>query len=102
MPVQNYTPSYAAASPYRVTPVTGAFMGYYVHRQIAEQQDDVLVTMDNQIYVSRPDRLANDIYSDPDLWWVFGVRNGWQDPVYDLKMGVPFYIPAPHYIRSIL
>lgn len=102
MPLADYRPSYAAASPYRATPVLGSFMGYYVHRSIDPQLDDIQVTVDNPIYVARPDRLADDIYADPDLWWVFGVRNQWQDPVFDLKMGIKMAIPMPHYIRTIL
>lgn len=102
MPVQGYTPRYSNESPYRVTPVIGNFMFYYVHRQILPQSDDISATMDNINYVARPDRLAQDLYGDPDLWWVFGVRNGWEDPVYDMKLGVTFKIPQEHYLRNIL
>lgn len=102
MPVRGYTPSYRNESPYRVTPIIGNFMGYYIHRAINPQSDDVLTTMDKHVYEARPDLLANDIYGTPDLWWVFGVRNGWKDPVYDLKLGIVFYIPQETYVRSIL
>jgi len=77
-------------------------MYYYIHRSVDEQVDDIKVTLDNSIYEERPDRLAFDLYGDTDLWWVFGVRNGWEDPVYDMKVGVEMYIPNPTYIRSIL
>lgn len=102
MPVLDYRPVYAPESPYRVTPVLGNYLGYYVHRSIDPQLDDITVTVDNPIYVGRPDRLADDIYGNSDLWWVFGVRNQWQDPVYDMKLGIDMIIPMPHYIRSIL
>jgi hypothetical protein len=102
MPVQNYRPLYVQESPFRVTPIIGSFMGYYVHRQINPQENDIQVMVDNPIYVERPDRLANDIYGNPDLWWVFGVRNGWQDLVYDLKLGIPMAIPQLTYIKSLL
>jgi hypothetical protein len=102
MPVQGYTPSYSPESPYRATPVVGNFMYYYIHRSIDPQTDDIIVTMDNPIYVERPDRLANDLYNDPELWWVFGVRNGWEDVVHDMKLGTKMFIPQIGYIRSIL
>ena len=102
MPVQGYTPNYATESPYRVTPVIGNFMFYYIHRSIDPRNDDIVTYMDNPIYIERPDRLANDLYNAPDLWWVFGVRNGWQDPVYDMKLGVKMYLPPIDYIRKLL
>ena len=102
MPVRGYVPRYRNESPYRATPVVGNFMFYYIHRSVAPQPDDIQAVMDNVIYVERPDRLAQDLYGDPDLWWVFGVRNGWEDPVYDLKLGVELQIPQERYIRSIL
>jgi len=102
MPVHGYTPSYNSESPYRVTPVIGDFMYYYIHRSINPRTNDVLVTMDNPIYIERPDRLANDLYNAPDLWWVFGVRNGWQDPIYDMQLGVKLFLPQTEYIRRLL
>jgi len=102
MPVRGFNPSYGDVSPYRLTPITGAFMAYYVHRSIDPQDDDLLATMDSHVYVGRPDLLAFDTYGDPDLWWVFGVRNGWQDPIHDLKLGIQVYIPQPRYIWSVL
>lgn len=102
MPVQGYNPFYTASSPYRVTPITQNFMAYYVHRRIVPQENDILATMDQHVYVGRPDLLASDVYDDPDLWWVFGVRNGWEDPIHDLKLGIQVYIPQINYLRSIL
>lgn len=102
MPVSGYIPSYKSYSQYKVTPVVGNFLFYYIHRPIDPQEDDIEVNMDSQIYVARPDRLANDLYGKPDLWWVFGVRNGWEDPVYDLKLGITMMVPQYHYLRDIL
>lgn len=102
MPVSNYAPSYSKESPYRLTPIFGNFMAYYVHRSIDPRSDDLFVTMDNQRYTGRPDLLATDFYNSPDLWWVFGVRNGWEDPIHDLKHGIDLYIPSPTHVRAIL
>ncbi len=102
MPVPNFTPRYKIESPYRATPVVGNLMGYYIHRSIDPQDDDFTVTMDNQRYVGRPDLLAADLYGDPDLWWVFAVRNGLEDPVHDIKLGISLIISPIHYVRSVL
>jgi len=102
MSVNGYTPSYSNESVYRMTPVIGDFMFYYIHRSVDPRLDDIEVTMDNPIYIDRPDRLANDLYNDPDLYWVFGVRNGWEDPVYDMKLGIKMFLPSIEYIRSLL
>lgn len=102
MPVRGYTPSYKNESPYRFTPIMGNYMAYYIHRQINPQKDDILVEMTDQRYVNRPDLLAADLYSDADLWWVFGVRNGWEDPIHDMKLGVQFFVPSQSYLRDAL
>lgn len=102
MPVSGYTPVYKIESPFRSTPVVGNFMAYYIHRRIDPQDNDIQATLDNQRYVERPDLLAFDLYQDSDLWWVFGVRNGFEDPVYDLQLGVEMYIPRPEYLRAII
>lgn len=102
MPVRGYNPNYKPESPYALTQIAGNYMAYYIHRSIDPQQDDIITKMDNPIYVSRPDLLANDVYGDPDLWWVFGVRNGFEDPIYDLTLGITIAIPQLHYVRSVL
>jgi len=102
MPVAGYTPSYQNESPYRVTPMSGNYMLYYVHRPIDPHNEDILAVIDAQSYVERPDRLAQDMYGDPNLWWVFGVRNGWEDPVYDMKLHTRLYVPSLKHVRGIL
>ena len=102
MTVPGFSPQYNIESPYRLTPVIGNFMAYYIHRSIDPQPEDIHVTLDNQRYVERPDLLAADLYGDPNLWWVFGVRNGMEDPVYDMKFGINLFLPQLEYIRAIL
>lgn len=102
MPSPNFAPEYKVESPYRLTPIVGNFLTYYIHRSIEPQDDDLEATMDQQVYVGRPDLLAYDVYNDADLWWVFGVRNGWEDPVHDLKLGIQVFIPPLNYLREIL
>lgn len=102
MAVKNYTPSYGNDSCYAVTSIYGNYMGYYVHRTIDEADDDVEITMDMHRYVGRPDLLAYDLYGDQKLWWVFGVRNGWDDPINDLTLGLEMIIPSYTTITAVL
>lgn len=102
MAVSGYNPSYKVQSPYRDTPIIGNFMGYYIHRGIDPQPGDILVTMDNPEFVERPDLLAVEIYGDADLWWVIPVRNGFEDLMHELQLGVELHIPTPDYVRSVL
>ena len=47
-------------------------------------------------YDRRPDLLANDLYNDSRLWWVFAARNPNRlgfDPYFDFKAGIEFYVP---------
>lgn len=102
MPVVGYTPSYKPESPYALTQIAGNYMAYYIHRSFDAQQDDITAVLDHERFVGRPDLLANDLYGDPSLWWVIGVRNGMEDPIHDLKLGITIYIPQLHYVRSVL
>lgn len=102
MPVPGYTPFYVPESPYKLTRIAGNFMAYYVHRRIDPHPLDLSYVIDDVRYVHRPDLLAHDFYNDSDLWWVFGVRNGLQDPVFDLVLGRPIFVPDLSYLRRVI
>jgi len=97
-----YDPTYESVSPYARTPIINRFMVYYVHRPVEPNALDVVLTINDQRYHHRPDTFANDVYGDPDLFWVIGLRNGLQDPIYDFEFGKPYTIPHPSYVRSIV
>ncbi len=46
-------------------------------------------------YEQRPDVLANDLYRNPKLWWVFAEFNQDTliDPILDLKSGMELIVP---------
>ena len=46
-------------------------------------------------YEARPDVLANDLYGNPRLWWVFAEFNQDKliDPILDLKAGMEIIVP---------
>ena len=90
------TVTYNKSSPYYKTNKfgNGRFLDLLVYPEITKQVDDVLFTI-NGIYQYRPDLLANDLYGDSGLWWVFRARNPnvIDDPVFDFQAGVVIYIP---------
>lgn len=65
---------YAKTSPYYNTGKYGAFLDVTQHRNIPKDASDVTFRI-NQTYKHRPDLLANDLYGDARLWWVFAQRN---------------------------
>jgi hypothetical protein len=56
------------------------------------------------VYNLRPDLLANDLYNDGRLWWVFAQRNPntLKDPLFDFVLGVKIYIPKENVLKSSL
>ncbi len=97
-----FSPSYESVSPYGVTPIINRFMVYYVHRSVPPHRLDTIITLNDERYHNRPDTLANDVYGDPDLFWVIALRNGLQDPVFDFKMGERYVIPHPSFVRTLV
>jgi hypothetical protein len=78
---------------FAVTPINGRFLGYYVHRKIpATDRDKVIQSLDPK-YEFAPDLLALDEYGDEELGWVFAVRNGLEDMIFDIKAGMTLVVP---------
>jgi hypothetical protein len=97
-----FTPQYTTESPYFYTPILGRFMAYYIHRRVPPHFLDTVIKITNERYQHRPDLLAQDIYGDPDLFWVIPIRNGLQDPIFDIKNGDFLTIPHPSFVRSLI
>jgi|TARA_R110000822_G_scaffold45305_8_gene121281 hypothetical protein len=56
-------------------------------------------------YEFRPDMLAQDLYNDPRLWWVFASRNPNQlgpDPYFNFKTGVQIFVPVMSTLKRVL
>ncbi len=77
-------------------------MTYYIHRTVQPHHLDKISELNNYRYVHHPDNLAFDLYGSADLFWVIPVRNGLQDPVFDLEYGTLLIIPDPSYVRSLV
>ena len=87
--------NYSVTSPYYETTTYGYFLDVWTPRPIPYLASDVAYQID-AIYHHRPDLMANDLYGDPTLWWVFSMRNPntIQDPVFDFTAGTVIYVPA--------
>jgi hypothetical protein len=60
--------------------------------------------MITETYNMRPDLLANDLYNDSRLWWVFAMRNPntLPDPLNDFITGRSIYLPTFDTVRAAL
>ena len=96
---------YRPDSPYYTTQIVNNkdFLDIMDYRNIPAELDDVLYELD-KLYEYRPDLLAGDLYQNTNLWWVFAVRNPnvFEDPVFDFREGVKFYIPKQANIERAL
>jgi alpha-L-fucosidase len=86
--------AYKSSSPYFTTQRFSNFLDVMVNRPITKYDDDVLYEID-KVYEYRPDMLANDMYGNSALWWVFAQRNPnvLKDPLFDFRAGTQIYIP---------
>lgn len=54
---------------------------------------DTYITL-TQEYINRPDLISFKAYGTPRLWWALYEFNNIQDPIFGLKIGQLFRIPA--------
>jgi len=95
--------TYNKLSPYYRTNQATGYLDMITWRDIPPQPDDKMISIDT-VYMHRPDLLANDLYQNSELWWVFAVRNPdvIKDPVYDFVPGQQIYIPQLPFLKSTL
>ena len=81
--------AYSNTSPYSKTMMTN---GYDVPFMITGR------------YMHRPDKLADELYGDSGLWWVFAVRNKEviKDSIYDMIPGQIIFIPKLSTIKRAI
>lgn len=98
-------PSYQSDSPYYTTPLSSTgILGIWVPRNIPSSSDDTQITI-SSTYEYRPDLLANDLYGDSNLWWVFAMRNPNEladNPLDNFKSGLSIYVSSSATIKSAL
>lgn len=95
--------NYKRTSPYFSTDKFGRFLDVMINRPITPKKADILYKID-KVYEYRPDLLANDLYGDSALWWVFVQRNpeSIKDPIFDFRAGVSIFIPTKDQIAQDL
>jgi hypothetical protein len=94
---------YSSKSPYYTSRVTDGYLDVMQNRRIPKYSDDQQFTI-TQTYQYRPDLLAQDLYDDSELWWVFAQRNpnSLVDPIYDFKVGTRIYLPKISTLKKTL
>ena len=95
--------AYSRTSPYSGTQTWGKFLDVWPGKTIAGHVTDAIYQID-QIYQFRPDLLANDLYQDSSLWWVFAVRNPdvLKDPLLNFIAGAIIYVPTKAVVQQQL
>jgi hypothetical protein len=94
---------YTKASPYFSTEKFGVFLDIMTMRSVPKNTMDQVYTINN-VYQYRPDLLANDLYGNSNLWWVFAARNPnvIQDPIFDFYPGQTIFLPDKDALLSSL
>mgnify|MGYP003330764347 FL=1 len=97
---------YPPTSPYNKTKIVdGEYLGVLdKYNAIPRNPSDASFTITPQ-YEFRPDMLAQDLYIDSRLWWVFASRNPNQlgpDPYFNFKSGVNIFVPKMDTLKRIL
>jgi hypothetical protein len=89
-----YKVTYSESSLYAKTPIVGRFLDFYRPVLIPPDQTDKLFVIKRQDWVQRPDLIAQDYYGNDMLFWVFGVRNGLKDLIFDIKLNTVLWFPS--------
>jgi len=99
------TTTYLSSSAYYNTQISSTgIMGIWNPRYVPASPSDQLISI-SHAYNLRPDLLANDLYGDPNLWWVFAQRNPnilASDPLGNFVSGIQIYIPDASALKSAL
>jgi len=96
---------YPRTSPYFQTGVFDKeFLDVMKNRPIPRDPGDATFVVTMQ-YEFRPDLLAQHLYEDPKLWWVFAARNPNQlgpDPYFNFTSGITIFVPRLDTLRRVL
>jgi hypothetical protein len=97
---------YPKTSPYyNASVVNNKYLDVMVpYRNIPKDASDATFTITPQ-YEYRPDLLAQHLYSNPRLWWVFASRNPNKlgpDPYFNFTAGTSIYVPRLDTLKRVL
>jgi hypothetical protein len=96
-----YTVSDSISSLYAKTPIVGRFLDFYVPITIPPDPSDKIFVIKRPDWVHRPDIMALEYYGNEMLFWVFGVRNGLADLVFDIEIGTVLFFPSPQRLADL-
>lgn len=99
--VRGYTVSNSPSSMYTKTPIVGRFLDFWVPIAIPADISDKIFVIKRQDWVHRPDIMALEYYGNELLFWVFGVRNGLADLVFDINYGSVLFFPTPARLTAL-
>jgi hypothetical protein len=97
----SYKVSYPSDSLYSRTPINGRYLGFYVPVLIPPDATDKVFVIKRLDWVHRPDIMALEYYGNEMLFWVFGVRNGLKDLVFDIEYGSVLFFPEPSRLTTL-
>ena len=69
--------------------------------KLEPQVDDIEYIIEEH-YHRRPDKIANFLYGDSDLWWVIAVRNNWEHPQFSCTSGKKIILPSVKYVEEVV
>lgn len=97
------TVDYSRTSPYATTTQNTTYLEHWTPRSIPQLVTDRLITITPE-YQYKPHLLANDLYGDVRLWWVFASRNpnDIRDPIYDFTAGLQIFVSEKSALLNIL
>ena len=91
---------YGEKSFYKRTEINDRFLEFYNHTKMEPQGDDGYVEITHR-WTNRPDLMALDLYGDSDFWYVIPMRNGFEDPYYDMTFNRTVVVPPKSYVELL-
>lgn len=86
---------------YKNTKIDGNYLGYFKLIDIPFSNTDIIINVSKE-FEHRPRKLANELYGEPELYWIFRHFNKEkiQDPIFDLVEGISIVIPEKNRLLS--
>lgn len=90
-------------SMYKKTSDDGFYLGIYEPINIPYDSSDYYLEIPTK-YNFKPGLLANELYGDPQLLWVFTImnRDSINDPIFDFKEGLIIRVPTKSRLLSLI
>ena len=89
------------SGPWSRTNITDFYLDLWEAPRVPKKRTDRRITIEPK-YHKKPRLLADDLWGDPSLWWVFSMRNVnlIQDPIEDFVAGKDIFLPDTTFINT--